>query len=56
MSIYSELVDNMPILYKDYKIDFCGELFLKSHLLYHNIEVKEHKFINGIVRDWGVMP
>lgn len=56
MTIYSQLVDNLPILYKNYKIDFCGELFLKSHLLYHKLDVKEHKWNNGIVRDWGVMP
>ena len=56
MTVYSQLVDNLPILYKEYKIDFCGELFLKSHLLYHNVDVKEHKWTNGIVRDWGVMP
>jgi hypothetical protein len=56
MTTYSELVDNLPNLYHTYKVDFCGELFLKSHLLYHNIDVKEHHWNNGIVRDWGVMP
>ena len=56
MTIYSQLVDNLPTLYKEYKVDFCGELFMKSHLLYNNIPVKEHIWKNGIVRDWGVMP
>jgi hypothetical protein len=56
MRIYSQLVDNLPTLYKDYKVDFCGELFLKAHLVYNNVEVKEHNWNNGIVRDWGIMP
>lgn len=56
MAVYSQLVDNMPLLYTDYGVDFCGELFLKSHLLLNNIEVKQHHWHNGIVRPTGIMP
>lgn len=56
MQIYSALVDNLPTLYSDYGVDFCGELFLKSHLLLNNVEVKEHRWKNGIVRWDGVIP
>lgn len=56
MRVYSQLVDNLPFLYKEHKVDFCGELFLKAHLVYNNIDVKEHEWDNGIVRDWGIMP
>jgi hypothetical protein len=56
MSIYGDMVDNIYNLYHNETVDFCGELFLKAHLTYHNIEVKQHVFQNGIVRDWGVMP
>lgn len=56
MKVYAQLVDNLPILYQDYRIDFCGELFLKAHLLYHKVSVAEHKWKNGIVRDDGIMP
>lgn len=56
MNTYSQLVTNLPNLYSNYGIDFCGELFLKAHLLYHNIDVVEHKWQNGIVRDDGIMP
>ena len=56
MIIYSQLVDNIPFLYHYHKIDFCGELLLKAHLVYHNLEVQEHSWNNGIVRDTGIMP
>jgi len=56
MTIYSQLVDNMPRLYQDHGIDFCGELFLKAHLLYHQLDVKEHRWTNGMVRSDGIMP
>lgn len=56
MMLYSQLVDNIPFLYHYHKIDFCGELFLKAHLVYHNLEVKEHYWNNGIVRDTGIIP
>ena len=56
MTVYSQLVDNMPQLYQDYGIDFCGELLLKGHLLYHQLGVKEHRWTNGMVRSDGIMP
>jgi hypothetical protein len=56
MKTYAQLVDWLPTLYQDYKVDFCGELFLKSHLLLHNIPVKEHNWHNGIVRPTGIIP
>jgi hypothetical protein len=56
MKTYAQLVDLLPTLYQDYKVDFCGELFLKSHLLLHNIPVKEHNWHNGIVRPTGIIP
>lgn len=56
MNTYSQLVDNIPYLYHHHKIDFCGELFLKAHLEYHRVQVKEHRWQNGIVRDTGIMP
>ena len=56
MTVYGDMVDNIHNLYHNETVDFCGELFLKAHLAYHNIDVKQHVFQNGIVRDWGVMP
>jgi hypothetical protein len=56
MKTYAQLVDWLPTLYQEYKVDFCGELFLKSHLLLHNTPVKEHHWHNGIVRPTGINP
>lgn len=56
MTVYGDMVDNIHNLYHNEGIDFCGELFLRAHLAYHNMPIKEHVFTNGIVRDWGVMP
>lgn len=56
MTMYGKLVDNIPYLYHHHKIDFCGELFLKAHMEYHRITVKQHVWQNGIVRSTGIMP
>lgn len=56
MTTYGDMVDNIYNLYHNERVDFCGELFLRAHLAYHNLPIKEHHFDNGIVRDWGVMP
>jgi hypothetical protein len=56
MHTYGNLIHNIPNLYVNYQIDFCGELFLKAHLLNNNIPHTEHQWHNGIVRDWGIMP
>jgi hypothetical protein len=56
MTVYGDLVDNMANLYLHHGIDFCGELFLRSHLLFHNIPVREHVWNNGIVRSTHIMP
>lgn len=56
MTTYGNMVDNISHLYHNEAVDFCGELFLRAHLAYHNLDIKEHVFENGIVRDWGVMP
>jgi hypothetical protein len=56
MTLYGNLINNLPFLYSQKQIDFCGELFLKSHLLFHNIPVKEHNWNNGIVRQTHIMP
>jgi hypothetical protein len=56
MHLLSGLVDNLPHLYLEQGVDFCGELFLKSHLEMHRIPVKQHHWTNGIVRPHGIMP
>jgi hypothetical protein len=56
MFTYGDMVDNIHHLYHDCGVDFCGELFLKAHLHENNLDVKQHIWNHGIVRDWGVMP
>lgn len=56
MTVYGDLIDNIPFLYHFHKIDFCGELFLRAHLAYHHLEIQEHQWKNGIVRDTYIMP
>jgi len=56
MALYGKLVDNVPNLYSNHRVDFCGEILLKSHLLDYGLDVKEHVWQNGIVRADGIMP
>lgn len=56
MNIYSTIVDNIPNLYHNHQVDFCGELFLRAHLHENHMCIKQHELNNGIVRDWGIMP
>jgi hypothetical protein len=56
MRLYGKLADNIPHLYRDHLLDFCGEILLKGHLLSCDLEVKEHRWQNGIVRPDGIMP
>jgi hypothetical protein len=56
MTLYGDLVDNIPFLYNYHKIDFCSELFVRAHLAYHNLPIKEHTWHNGIVRETHIMP
>jgi hypothetical protein len=54
--VVSELFDQIPYLYQNEQVDFCSELFLKAHLHANQVQVKEHKWNNGMVRWWGVNP
>lgn len=56
MDVYAQIVDNMPSLYHNHGVDFCGELFLRAHLHEHNVCIRQHVWQNGIVRTWGIMP
>jgi hypothetical protein len=56
MDVYSTVVDNIPHLYANHGVDFCGELFLRAHLHEHRVCIKLHRWHNGIVRAWGIMP
>ena len=55
MDVYAGIVDNIPHLYHDCGVDFCGELFTKGHLLDKGIDVKQHLMGNGIVRTTGLI-
>lgn len=56
MDVYARIVDNMPSLYADHGVDFCGELFLRAHLHEHGVCIQQHVWQHGIVRSWGIMP
>jgi hypothetical protein len=56
MDVYATIVDNIPHLYAQHGVDFCGELFLRAHLHEHHVCIKQHNWHNGIVRSWGIMP
>jgi len=56
MDVYATIVHNIPNLYMNHGVDFCGELFLRAHMHEHKICIKQHVWDNGIVRSWGIMP
>ena len=56
MDVYADIVNNMPSLYLNHGVDFCGELFLRAHLYEHGVCIRQHVWQHGIVRSWGIIP